>query len=483
MKTESVWQREKRRYPKAEGSMERGIVVIGGGIAGFLTAFRLAEAGREVTLIEADRLFSGTTGRTTAKITANQGNVYTELYRRYGRRAVSLYYASQKEGMEGFAELVRKYNISCDWRETDGYIFSRQRYKIENLYNVLREAGAECEISEEIGLPGAECALKMKGQYLFDPLKFLAALPVKFEIYEQTRAVNIDAGRGRILTDNGEIRAETIIVATHYPIVNSHGLYFMKLRQSTSYTLAVGERSEGMYLDEREDGLSLRPYSGGTLIGGEDHRTGKPGRSGGFKALEKKAGKLFGKATVTHRWCAEDVMTFDGVPMVGRYAKNLDGVYVLTGFNKWGMTNAMTGAAIIRDILSGRENPYAGLFSPQRRIKGCFKAFLSNAAANAAGIFLGCFRITAKTAADIPAGSGKIVLHHGKRRAIYRDGEGRLHVIGSRCPHMRCELKWNGETNTWDCPCHGSRFDIYGNILSEPAVKSCKYEKEEGNDR
>lgn len=474
MEQKSVWQGERTEYPALQEDIEREIIVIGGGIAGFLTAFRLSESGAQVTLIEADRLFSGTTGKTTAKITCNQGDVYADLYKRYGKRTAALYYRSQAEGMERFAELVQRYDIDCDWEETDSYIFSRSDCKsLRESYRVLREIGAECAYVQKLKPFGAKCALKMSGQYLFDPLKFLTALPVSFEIYEHTRAVKIDAVRKIIKTDRARITAKKIIVATHYPVVNSHGWYFMKLRQSASYTVAVDERcAEGMYLDARENGLSVRPYAGGTLIGGEDHRTGRTGSGEHFTKLEERVKELFGKKHVTHRWCAEDVMTFDGMPMAGRYAPSLDGVYVVTGFHKWGMANAMVCAEVLKDVVLGRENPYAALFSPQRTVYGSFGAFLSNAFTNIAGLLAGCFHIPLKTAADVPEGSGRVVWHKGRRRAVYRGEDGTVYSIGSKCPHMGCELHWNGDTRTWDCPCHGSRFDIHGNILSEPAAKS-----------
>lgn len=491
MEFDSVWRGKEREYPRLESDIVRDIVVIGGGIAGFLTAFRLAEAGESVTLIEADRLFSGTTGRTTAKITCNQGGVYAELFARYGMSAAALYYKSQAEGMRRFANLVQRYSIACDWKETDSYIFSHTlSHRLESARRVMERAGAACEWKTGADVPfGAACALKLGKQYLFDPLRFLSALPVGFEVYEHTRAVKIDAEHKTVQTESGTIQAKILIVATRFPVVNSHGGYFLKLRQSSSYVLAVSRKTEGMYLEEREDGLSVRPYAGGTIVGGEDHRTGRTA-GGHFKNLEERVFRVLGATAeeVTHRWCAEDVMTFDKIPMAGRYAKNLGGVYVVTGFNKWGMANAMVCADILRDCILGRENLYAALFSPQRQIGGSLGAFLSNAATNVKGIVSGYFGMTFKTAADIPPGSGKVVRYQGKRRAVYRDESGKLYAIGRMCPHMHCELSWNGDTKTWDCPCHGSRFDIYGNILSGPAVKRCKCEaadadKNDGEDK
>lgn len=470
----SVWRRAGKEYPRLEGDIERDIVVVGGGIAGFLTAFRLTEAGRKVTLIEADRLFSGTTGRTTAKITCNQGNVYAELYRRYGRSMTSLYYRSQVDAMRAYADLVKEYGIDCDWEEGDGYIFSRGNHcRPEKAYKALRNIGAECELVHDIRPMKACCALKMSGQYMFDPLKFLHALPADFEIFERSRVTEIDAEKRVLRTGGGSVKANVIVIATRYPVINSHGMYFMKLRQSASYTIAVtGRHVEDMYLDDEAEGLSLRPFAGGTILGGCDHRTGRRKRGGRFAELERNAAKLFPGCEVTDRWFAEDVMTFDGLPMVGEYAKGLENVYVATGFNKWGMTNAMAAAGILTDLITGADNPYAGVFSPQRGVRGAFFASLVNAAVNIAGMIAGALGISFVSADEIPSGEGRIARINGETKAVYRDEGGRLHVTDARCPHMKCRLKWNAETRTWDCPCHGSRFDADGRLLDPPAVKN-----------
>lgn len=475
----SVWEIEQKEYPSLDGDIERDTVVIGGGIAGYLAAFRLAEAGERVTLIEADRLFSGTTGRTTAKITYNQGNVYSELWRNYGKRMTAMYYRAQLEGMRGFKELKEKYNIDCDWEETDGYIFSVGDCRApEKQFKALRAVGADCKLVHSAGKLNAACAVKAEGQYLFHPLKFLSALPVKFEIYEHTRAVEVDAENKIILTDRGRVSAKKIVVATRYPILGMKGGYVMRVYQSVSYTVATGLRAEGaMYLDSRDDGLSLRPYVGGSLLGGGDHRSGRNKSGGKFDALEKRASELFGATEVTHKWSAEDCMTFDGIPYVGQYAPRLEGVYVITGFNKWGMTNSMTAAAVITSLITGQNNEFAELYSPKRKMRGTLGKFLANACVNMAGIFLGYCRVTFKGADDIAPGSGKIVRYRGKRRAVYRDFDDKLYAIGRMCPHMHCELIWNADSRTWDCPCHGSSFDITGKVLEPPSTKSAKCEE------
>lgn len=477
MNYNSVWKKTEKNYPELEEDIVRDLVVIGGGIAGFLTAFKLAGRGYAVTLLEADKLFCGTTGKTTAKITYNQGNVYYDLFTRYGKKASKLYFEAQLDGMKGFKDLKEKYDIDCDWEVCNGFIFSDDLRRLEKIIKTMSSVGADCELAENISMP-ASGAIKCGEQFLFDPLKFLSALPVNFEIFEHTRVTDVDTDALIVHANGYTVKANKIIVATHFPIINSHGSYFLKLRQSTSYTIAVNKKLVGdMYLDLKEDGLSVRPYAGGTLFGGGDHRTGKMEVCGHFQNLKTQAEIIFGENEVTNCWCAEDIMTFDGVPMAGRYDEYLEDIFVITGFNKWGMTNSMVCAETVCDIIEGKPNKYGVIFSPQRRIKGSFGDFTSNALTNIKEIFLGYCRVTFKTADDIPKDSGMVVRHNGKKRAVYRGENDELYVIGSMCPHMHGELKWNADAHTWDCPCHGSRFDIYGKILSEPSSKCCKCEK------
>lgn len=476
MKRQSVWQGNFNKYPELTNDIERETVVVGGGLAGFLTAFRLSEEGASVTLIEADRLFSGTSGKTTGKISCNQESVYYELYKKYGKPTAKKYYLSQKDAQNEYLKLIRKYAIKCDLLKADSYIFSNgSGVDLQANYKLLFGFGADCEWVENLPAFNSRYALKMNGEYMFDVLKFASGLPIKFEIYEKTRAVGIDCSTNTILCDNAKIKAKNIVVATHYPIINFHGGYILKLRQSQSYLMAVSAGLVAdMYLDERKEGLTMRPYCGGTLIGGGDHRTGRRFYTDKFLHIKNYAEKFFNVGNVTHEWCAQDVMTADGMPMAGRYWKGSNSVYVITGFNKWGMTNSLVCADIIRDLILGRENENILLFAPDRKIKGAFSDYAVNAITTVKDLLNGYFRITFKNEKSLPAGCGGIIRYKGKKRAVYKDENGKLYVIGTKCPHMHGELQWNKNSGCWECPCHGSRFDIYGNIISEPATKTCK---------
>lgn len=476
MKNCSVWKGSIENYPELTEDLQRETLVVGGGLAGFLTAFALWEEGASVTLIEADRLFSGTTGKTTGKISCNQETVYYRLFKKYGRAVAKKYYLSQKTAQDGYLKLIEKYSINCNLAQADSYVFTDgDGATLRANYKLLVGFGADCEWIDNLPAVNAAYALKMKGEYMFDVLKFVSGLPRNFEIYEKTRAVEINCDTNTVITDKAKIKAQNIIVATHYPIINTHGGYIFKLRQSQSYLAALSTRLvDDMYLDGRSDGLTLRPYFGGTIIGGGDHRTGRCAATDKFGNLKEHAEKLFGTDNFTHGWCAEDVMTADGMPMAGRYWKNSRGIYVITGFNKWGMTNALACAELIRDMILGRENENTSLFAPDRRISGAFSDYLKNSFVTAKNVLKSYLGITFKTRKRIPADSGRIVRYRGKKRAVFKDANGKLYVIGNRCPHLRGELQWNSNSKCWECPCHGSRFDIYGNIVSEPATKTCK---------
>jgi glycine/D-amino acid oxidase-like deaminating enzyme len=279
---------------------------------------------------------------------------------------------------------------------------------------------------DKVSLPFSTAgAIRFRQQAQFHPLKFAAEICRKLDIREQTKAQSFHGNT--VVTNRGVIQAERIVIATHFPMLNKHGAYFLKLYQNRSYVLALEnvKKLEGMYLDA-EGGLSLRRWGDLLLLGGGGHRTGQP--SDGWHGLEQAAAKYYPLSKEKYRWAAQDCMTLDGLPYIGQYGKRTPGVYVATGFNKWGMTNAMAAAALLSDRLMGRDNEYADLFAPDRRI--------------------------------LRPQLVKNVAESIKNLCTWRK---------PRCPHMGCALKWNPQEHSWDCPCHGSRFAEDGRLLDNPA--------------
>ena len=434
---ETLWTKQSPmpRFPRLRGEVRADVLVIGGGLTGLLCARELAQAGAQVLLVEADHICDGTTKGTTAKITSQHGLLYHKLIRRFGTEKAGLYLAANQAALEKYRTLCR--DIDCGFQEKDAYVYSLDnRKKLEQEVSALESLGVPAELTERPPLPlSAVGAVRFPNQAQFNPLPFAAAMAKDLRIYEHSPVLELWPHTAR--TAEGMIRAENIIIATHFPILNKHGAYFLKMYQRRSYVLALENAPDvdGMYLDEAEDGLSFRNAQNLLLLGGGGHRTGR--RGGGWAALEDFAKRSYPQAKILCRWAAQDCMTLDQIPYIGPYAKGTEGLYTATGFNKWGMTSAMAAAGILADAVLGRENPYAALFSPSRSM------LRPQLAANAAEATLSLLKPTAP-----------------------------------RCPHMGCALTWNRREHSWDCPCHGSRFTETGVLLEGPATGDLRHPPE-----
>lgn len=426
---DSIWKQtaELPRFAPLEGDLKTDVLVIGGGMAGLLCAYWLDRAGVDYALVEARRLCGGVTGNTTAKLTFQHGLIYARLLREFGLGRARLYLEANRAALGQYRELCRE--AGCDFQERDAYVYAlTDRRKLDRELEALERLGFPAEFSRTPALPMPTAgAVKFTKQAQFHPLKFAAAIAKGLRIFEGTKVLELAPGRA--VTNRGTVTAENIVAATHFPLLNKHGAYFLKLYQARSYVLALENVPEvgGMYVDEGEKGLSFRDYKGFLLLGGGGHRTGKKG--GGWRELEDFAKRRYPQAGIAARWAAQDCMALDGVPYVGRYSRGTKGLYVATGFNKWGMTSSMAAARLLADLVQGKENPWAELFSPSRRV------LRPQLAANA-----------------------------------WESTMGLLTPTVPRCPHMGCALKYNPQEHSWDCPCHGSRFGEDGELLNNPAT-------------
>ncbi len=425
----SIWEEsaERVRFDTLKQNKNTDVLIIGGGIAGILCAYKLKCAGVDCTLAEADRICGGITKNTTAKITLQHGSIYDKMIRRHGEAWARLYAEAQTKSGREYDRLCRR--IDCDYEKKDSYVYSRgDRKKIEKEVAALNRLGVKARFSDARELPFTVAgAVRVKDQAQFHPLKFLYAIAKDLPIYEHTKVVELKPGKA--VTNYGAITYKKLIVATHFPIINKHGLYPLKLYQHRSYVLALrgAPAVDGMYVDQADTGLSFRSYGDLLLLGGGGHRTGKQG--GCWQELEDFARKHYKDAEVITKWATQDCMTLDGVPYIGQYSKSTPHVFVATGFNKWGMTNAMVAADILCDLVRGKPNPYAEVFSPSRTV------LRPQLAVNALESTVGLLTPTAP-----------------------------------RCPHLGCALKYNRAEHTWDCPCHGSRFTEDGQLIDNPAT-------------
>lgn len=423
----SLWQENCKafEFPRLSENLSTDVLVIGGGLAGLLTAYLLKEKGIDCVLVEKDKICGATTARTTAKITAQHGLIYRKILKSYGKEYAKMYFAANSQGVKGLKSLCKK--AGCALEEKDNFVYSFNKFKLDEELEALSKIGVPARYEEVIPLPiAAAGAVGFENQGQFNPLELARFLSKGLRIFENTK-VNEMIGT-TALTDFGKIEAKKVVVATHFPFINKHGSYFLKLYQHRSYIIALknAEKLSAMYVDDSKTGLSLSSFGGYLLLGGGGHRTGKQG--GSFNELRAFKNEHYKNAEEVFHWAAQDTMSLDGIPYIGNYSKNTPDLYVATGFNKWGMTGSMVSAEIISSLIAGEKKDYAPVFSPSRSI---LKPQL---------------------------------LVNG-----FETAKNLLTPTAKRCPHLGCALKYNKAEHTWDCACHGSRFSESGKVLDNPA--------------
>lgn len=425
----SLWLSKNKlpQFPSLHGEHKTDVLIIGGGLCGILIARELKKLGVDYILVEADRICRKTSGNTTAKITSQHGLIYAGILKKYSTETAQKYYLINEKAIEEYASLCK--SIDCAFTRKDNYIYSLSELKkLDDEMQALEKIGAKAKLYPSLSaLPfDVVGAVKFPNQAQFDPVALISAIAPEMNIYESSRVLGFD-GKTYYGKDFS-VKADKVIVATHFPIFNKHGSFSFKLYQHRSYVLALENAKDidGMYLDENEKGLSFSSHGEYLLLGGGSHRTGKQG--GSYGELRQAAKQLYPKSNEAFHWAAQDCMSLDSIPYIGQYSKKTPDLFVATGFNKWGMSFSMVSALILKDLIFGKTNDYADIFSPSRSV--LHPQLLANA-----------FETTVNL----------------------------LTPTKPRCPHLGCALKWNKTEHSWDCPCHGSRFDKDGKVLEGPA--------------
>ena len=472
---ESIWAESsqfKEREP-LRGDIRAEIAVIGAGIAGLLTASALQKAGRQVVVLEANRIASGQTRNTTAKITSQHGMIYRKLIGALGKDRAKQYAMANEAAIEEYRRLITGENINCSFEERNAYVYGRDSKQLQAEAKAAASLGLPASFVRETRLPfpaaGAVC---FAHQAQFHPLRFLEHIARPLTVYENTPVLRVDGEQ--IETAGGQVRAEQIVFASHYPFINFPGLYFARMHQERSYVLALANAAQvdGMWIGAESGAYSFRNYGDLLLLGGGAHRCGENSAGGRYELLRRAAEKWFPDSREVAHWSAQDCVTADGLPYIGRYAKSRGNWYVATGFQKWGMTSAMVSAMLLRDLICGGKNPWAELFDPGRFNAAAVSGIAAESGHAVKGLAKEFFQIPAEQAAEIPNDHGGIVMLHGKKLGVYKDQDGRIYAVDVRCPHLGCQLEWNPDERSWDCPCHGSRFDRFGNLISGPAQEN-----------
>ncbi len=480
-------------YPSLDKDITVDTVIVGGGIVGSTCAYLLKQAGQRVAIIEANRLAHGTSGHTTAKITSQHGLIYAKLIKHLGREKAQQYAEANQSAIGFIAKLVLDIGIDCDFSRQPAYIYTQSDgylKQIESEITAALDLGIEADYIKELPLPlEIKAAERFVNQAQFHPGKYILALAKRIQddnsyIYENTRAIDFHEGNPcTLITENGkQVKADNMIIASHFPAYGSHGNYFARMYPERSYALGLQIGSSfprGMYLSAENPSRSLRatPYGDGELviIAGEKHKTGQNSNTNQYyKNLIDFAQQTYEVIDIPFRWSAQDYTTLDEVPYIGRITAKSPNIYVATGFRKWGMSNGIVSALILTDLITKGENPWAKVYDPARFVVDPMIKNFTTSNITVAKHLIGDKLKTHPKEVELSPGQADIIAHEGTKIGVYRDTHGKLHSVNIVCTHMGCDLAWNEAELSWDCPCHGSRFSYTGDIMEGPALKSLR---------
>ena len=473
-----------------EKDKETEICVIGGGLFGLTTAYYLTQQGKKVIVLEKGEIGEKVSGNTTGKITSQHGLFYEHLINDYGKEYAKKYLEANEEAIENIKEIIKKEQIECEFYKQNAYVYTMQEdevIEIQKEVEAVKELGKEAEFVTQTELPfKIKGAIKFKEQAQFHARKYMIglckAILKQNEIYAYTTVTDVvkEEDKYNIYTDRGNVKAKYVVIATHYPIINMPGFYFTKMYQSTSYLIAIEtdkKLPQGMYISAKEPIYSFRTatYNGKQilLIGGSEHKTGKAIEdNSNYKELEKKAKELYPDCKILFKWNTRDCISLDKIPYIGEYSNIMKNMYVGTGFKKWGMTLSNIAGKIVSDKIMGKENKYETIFNSTRikPIKNRWEV-KNMVEETVKSIVLNKFKIEPEDLKQIENDNGAIIEINGENVGIYKDTQGKIYAVKPNCTHLGCLLTWNNLDKTWDCPCHGSRFDYRGRNIYEPAIK------------
>lgn len=489
MKNRSIWyDGTYKSYPPLKQNIEVDTVIIGGGIAGLACAYELSIRGQKVAILEASVLGSGETGKSSAMISFAHDLVYARLIKKHGVKIAGKYLENAKVAMAEIEEIIKSNNIECEYEKSDLILFATKSVGVKKMQKeeqAYRKLGETVEFVTDTELPyDVLSALKIPNQARFNPIKFLHGLADIVtsnggQIFEHTHVVK--QPKNNILeVEDITVKAKNFIIATHFPFINFPGWYFIKMYQDRRHNIVFDGKIKfkNMYESIEMDGFEYRMTNQGVLCGGANVRTGQYKYESQFDIIEKHLQQKFSisEEKIVSRFGAQDCMTFDLLPFAGTYSKKLKNVYISSGFNKWGFTNAFVSAQFIADEIENK--PVDNIFSPRRAyFRTAPLKFLANAGEIVGSFANRIFNLDAKKFKNIQRNQGAIIRHRGKRIGVYKDGEGNIKAIHAVCPHLGCNLKWNKDETTWDCPCHGSRFDVDGRIINNPTLKKAEKTK------
>jgi len=487
----SLWQDSVSSYESRSNDFENSVfdvAIVGGGITGITLALLLQKEGKKCIVIEAKNLCYGTSGGTTAHLNTLLDNPYTNIIKDFGKEGAQIVARAAREAIDLIQDNIQAYTINCGFEITPAYLFSqngKQTSELTDINQACKEVGVESRFINSIPIVVPfEKAIEVARQGKFNPVQYVYALATAFEaeggvIVEQCRVTNTNEDDIiSIETTLGKFKSKALVYATHIP----PGINLLHLRCSPyrSYAMAVKLKDENY-----PDGLIYDMYDPYhyyrtqvvndekfLIVGGEDHKTGENQNTNkNFLHLESHIRTYFQVAKVSHRWSSQYFEPADGLPYIGKLPGARDNVYVATGYGGNGITYSHVAALELRDIITNKESRYNEIFRPGRiKPVAGFTGFVKHNT-DVVSQFIGKWFATEKLeeVSSLAPDEGKVVKLNTETMALYKDEKGALHAVNPACSHMKCAVVWNASEKSWDCPCHGSRFSIDGEVLTGPA--------------
>lgn len=478
---QSLWlsARPAAPRPPLTGKHTFDVAVVGGGITGLTTALLLKRRGLRVVVLEADRVASGVSGNNTAKVTALQSTVYTQIIKAHGLSAATDYATASLAAVAQVADLVQLENISCDLRRSPAATYAYTESEVQQVQDELvaaRRAGLPVRSSTDLDLPfEVHAAVQLDDQLALHPVKYLLGLAAAVDgdgsqVCEHSRVLDVTGTR--VSTADGQVDASQVVIATHFPTLD-RGLYFARMELTRAYCIAakVPSPPEALAISTGSPSWSISANGDKLIVAGQSHPTGKRVVEP-FRRLEEFARKHWQVEEITHRWSAQDPTAYDHLPMIGTYTPGNSTMFTATGYMKWGLTSGTFAASLLADLVTGKPNDLADRFSPHRvSLKSLPELVKKNA--EVAVEFIGdrVLPADATSSENLPLDQAHVIRDGLGKTGVYRDTHGQLHAVSLRCTHLGCLVRFNAAERSWDCPCHGSRFDVDGEVLEGPATK------------
>jgi glycine/D-amino acid oxidase-like deaminating enzyme/nitrite reductase/ring-hydroxylating ferredoxin subunit len=480
-------------YPRLTGTIEADVAVVGAGITGLTAAYLLKQAGKTIAVAEMNRIGSGATGYTTAKLTVGHNLIYADLISKHGERAAQRYAESNQAAIERIERLIADLGIDCDWERIANYVYTESAAcvgSLEDEADAARRIGLDAELTSSTDLPfDVRAALRVGDQAQFHPLKYVHALAERVagdgsHVFEETRATDVrDRDPHVVETANGSIRARDVVIATQMPFLH-RGFLFAKAHPEKSYAVSAPVDADraprAMYISVEQPTRSIRSAARADgardlIVAGEGHKPGaQPDTERRYAALEAFARGHWEIGGIEHRWSTHDYVPIDRLPYIGRLESGDPHLLAATGFAKWGLTKGTLAAEIVADAVLGRVHPSAHLYDATRRSGRHGVRRLAQENGYVASRFVADrlrLRDGRRAVEQLGAGDATIVRVGGRQHGVYRDDGGVLHAVSARCTHLGCLVGWNSADRTWECPCHGSRFAATGELMQGPATR------------